>query len=105
SNESLTPVAIFERNKDHVGLIYSPAIYEAPIGLQVGKNKFPLGKEDPAPAVRKKVVMDPDFALTARVKKIHFERGVENLRERPEFAGDQGRGISVHGDHGAPGDE
>jgi len=71
----------------------------------VWENKIPIRKEDLAPAVRKKMVMDSDFALRTRMKKIHFERGVEDLRERPQFPGDQGRRIPVHGDHWPSGDE
>src|SRR5262245_56612640 len=45
------------------------------------------------------------FALAARMKEIHFERGVEDLRERHQLQRDQSRRIPVHRNHRTPGHE
>src|SRR5262245_10371682 len=39
------------------------------------------------------------------MKEIHFERSVEDLRERHQLSRDQSRRSPVHRNHGTPGDE
>src|SRR5262249_1615677 len=51
------------------------------------------------------MVLDSSLALPTRVKKVHFKRRAENLRERRQLLWDQRRRISIHGDHRVVSDE